>query len=70
MNKLCAITTKENNFSNMAPLCRTRLAKQQAPQRKRKHKETSNHDSDDKVADTSSSPKNTFHNVNTKKTCF
>ena len=65
MYKLCTITTKENNFSNMAPLHRTRLAKQQAPQRKRKHKEASDHYSDDEVANTSSSPNNTFHNVDT-----
>jgi len=38
-----------------------RSAKQQAPQRKRKHKDASNCDSDDEVADTNSSPKNTFH---------
>ena len=49
----------------MAPLHRMRLAKQQAPQRKRKHKEASNHDSVDEVADTSSLPNNTFHNIDT-----
>ena len=61
MQSLPSTTT----FSNMQPLQRTRLAKQQAPQRKRKHREASNHDSDEEVANTRSSPNNTFHNIDT-----
>jgi len=49
----------------MAPLCRTRLVKQAPPQRKRKQKETSNHDYHDENANTSSSLNNNIHDVTT-----
>jgi len=52
---------------NMIPWWRIRSAKQQAPQRKRRETEATNHDSDDEVANTSDSANNSFHNVDTSK---
>jgi len=56
-------------FSNMPSQWRTRTAKQQAPQRKRRGREATNQDSDDEIANTSYSPNNTFHNVDTSYSC-
>jgi len=49
----------------MPPWWRIKSAKQQAPQRKRRETEATNHDSDDEVANTSDSCNITFHNVDT-----